>query len=89
MSLKTSLSPHSPLTKLENVILAPHSVGYTEELYTRCGQSACASILAVARGDATPQHTVNPSARHKNRRVQASRGHAFESDAAKDSSLQS
>jgi phosphoglycerate dehydrogenase-like enzyme len=51
----------NPLAALDNVILAPHSVGYNEELYAGCGRSACTSILAVAEGR-IPEHAVNPAA---------------------------
>lgn len=57
------LAANNPLAVLDNVILTPHSVGYTDELYAGCARSACASILAVAKSGCIPQHAVNPDAR--------------------------
>ena len=53
------LSPDSPLTKMENVILTSHSVAWTEELFRDMGRIDCEGALAVYRGEA-PQHVVNP-----------------------------
>lgn len=39
------------LLSLENVILSPHGVGITGEIFRRSGQSVVRSILAVARGE--------------------------------------
>ena len=41
-----------------NVIAAPHSLGYTDELLRSCIDGACSSILAVA-GGRVPAHVVN------------------------------
>ena len=48
-----------PLLSLPNVVGAPHSLGYTDELVRGCVDAACEAILAVARGD-VPQNVVNP-----------------------------
>ncbi len=40
-----------PLFALDNVILAPHALAWTEELARDNGLEACRNILAVARGD--------------------------------------
>lgn len=53
------LPPADPLLGLPNVVGAPHSAGYTDELFHGCVESACAAILAVARGD-VPEHVANP-----------------------------
>jgi phosphoglycerate dehydrogenase-like enzyme len=50
-----------PLIDLDNVILTPHALCWTDELATGNGSSAIASILAVADGRA-PAHVVNPAA---------------------------
>jgi phosphoglycerate dehydrogenase-like enzyme len=47
-----------PLLALDNVILAPHAVGLTDELFRLAGRSVSRSILAVAAGEA-PQHLLN------------------------------
>lgn len=55
------VDPDEPLLRLDNVILAPHSIGLTDELFRGCGRSACEAVLAVARGH-TPHYVVNPRA---------------------------
>ncbi len=47
-----------PLLGLENVILAPHALSWTDESFRMMGESAFAGILAIARGKA-PDHVVN------------------------------
>lgn len=46
------------LATLDNVLLSPHAIGHTDELFRGCGRSACQSVLDVARG-ARPQHVVS------------------------------
>jgi phosphoglycerate dehydrogenase-like enzyme len=50
--------PADPLLRLDNVIVAPHGIAWTEEIIRGSGLGACAAILAVARGEA-PEHVVN------------------------------
>lgn len=47
-------SKDDPLLGLENVILTPHALAWTEELVRDIGAEACGNILAVARGEAPP-----------------------------------
>ena len=47
-----------PLLELDNVILSPHAVCWTDELFLGNGQAACRSILEVAAGH-VPAHVVN------------------------------
>lgn len=47
-----------PLLKLDNVILTPHALCWTDECFLGNGTSAIGSILDVAAGRA-PQHVVN------------------------------
>ncbi len=47
-----------PLAKLDNVILAPHAIGWTDELFRGIGTMACQAIVSVARGE-TPKGLVN------------------------------
>jgi phosphoglycerate dehydrogenase-like enzyme len=54
------LPPDHPLCRMENVILAPHALAWTDELALTSGRQACASLLACARGEApTPPQFVN------------------------------
>jgi D-3-phosphoglycerate dehydrogenase len=52
------IDPHDPLLELENVILAPHALCWTDECFRKNGESACRSILDVADGR-VPRHVVN------------------------------
>jgi phosphoglycerate dehydrogenase-like enzyme len=47
-----------PLTQLENVILSPHALAWTDEIYYENTLQACQNILTVLRGE-TPRDTVN------------------------------
>jgi phosphoglycerate dehydrogenase-like enzyme len=47
-----------PLTKLENVILAPHAIAWTDDLYRGNGVGACENVLTVLRGE-VPKYAVN------------------------------
>jgi phosphoglycerate dehydrogenase-like enzyme len=53
------LSPSSPLTTMENVVLSSHSIAWTEELFRDMGRIDCQGALAIYRGEA-PEHVVNP-----------------------------
>jgi phosphoglycerate dehydrogenase-like enzyme len=44
-----------PLCRMQQVILAPHALGWTDELAFASGSSACRSLLACARGEAPAQ----------------------------------
>jgi phosphoglycerate dehydrogenase-like enzyme len=50
-----------PLLALDNVILAPHAICWTDECFLNNGRSACQSLLDVASGR-RPKHVVNPAA---------------------------
>jgi D-3-phosphoglycerate dehydrogenase len=50
--------PADPLLRLDNVIVAPHGIAWTEEIIRGNALGACAAILAVARGE-VPKHVVN------------------------------
>ncbi len=52
------VDPRDPLLELENVILTPHALSWTDECFASIGQSACQSVLDVAEGRA-PRHVVN------------------------------
>lgn len=51
--------PNDPLLRLDNVILAPHALAWSEELARDNTLEACENILAVARGE-LPHAMVNP-----------------------------
>jgi len=50
--------PKDPLLELNNVILAPHALAWTEEIVRDNGLEACDNILAVFRGE-VPENVVN------------------------------
>ncbi len=52
------IDPRDPLIMLENVILAPHAICWTDECFLNNGRSAIRSVLDYAYGRA-PQHVVN------------------------------
>ncbi|MGC2331079.1 MAG: NAD(P)-dependent oxidoreductase [Candidatus Acidiferrales bacterium] len=47
-----------PIIRLDNVILAPHSLCWTDECFRRMGEEAVQSVLAVAKGE-IPRNVVN------------------------------
>lgn len=52
------IAPDDPLIEMENVILSPHGIAWTEELSRGNGVGACQNVLTVLRGD-EPRHVVN------------------------------
>lgn len=52
------IPPDDPLLALDNVILAPHAICWTDEGFLLNGRSACQSILDIASGR-IPAHVVN------------------------------
>lgn len=65
---KEPLPADSPLRTLDNVILAPHSLGWTDELVRGNGVSACRAVVDVSNGT-LPRHVLNPDAlRHPRQR---------------------
>jgi len=51
------IKPHR-FRELENVILAPHSIAWTNELFRDIGRSACQSLLDLSQGQ-RPRGVVN------------------------------
>jgi phosphoglycerate dehydrogenase-like enzyme len=49
---------NDPLLRLDNVVLGPHALGWTDELFTRNGAADVRAVLALKRGDA-PDNIVN------------------------------
>jgi phosphoglycerate dehydrogenase-like enzyme len=52
------LPNNSPLRELDNVILTPHGLAWTEEIARDNGLEACSNILAISRGE-VPSTIVN------------------------------
>jgi phosphoglycerate dehydrogenase-like enzyme len=50
--------PH-PLADLENVLLAPHAIAWTEELFGEIGQTVCGALVDLSLGR-KPGGIVNP-----------------------------
>jgi D-3-phosphoglycerate dehydrogenase len=53
------IDPADPLIGMERVLAAPHALGYWDELFRGCVESACRAISDVAHGR-VPDHVVNP-----------------------------
>jgi D-3-phosphoglycerate dehydrogenase len=49
----------NPILKLDNVIVTPHALAWTDELFTNIARTAIGAILAVHSGR-RPQYLVNP-----------------------------
>jgi phosphoglycerate dehydrogenase-like enzyme len=47
-----------PLFKLKNVILAPHSIAWTHELFEEIGRTVCNQVVQISKGK-IPSHIVN------------------------------
>ncbi len=52
------VTPHR-LGELDNVLLAPHSIAWTDELFRDIGRTACQSLLDLSRGQ-RPHGAINP-----------------------------
>ena len=55
------VDPNDPILTLDNVIVTPHGICWTDECFLGNGRSACESILAVAAGQ-IPDNIVNRGA---------------------------
>jgi len=55
------IDPADPLLRLDNVIVTPHAICWTDECFLGNGRSACRSILELAAGN-IPAPTVNREA---------------------------
>ncbi len=52
------IAADDPLLSLDNVILSPHAICWTDECFNGIGRSACQSLIEVAAGR-IPSHVVN------------------------------
>jgi phosphoglycerate dehydrogenase-like enzyme len=55
------VSPDNPILKLDNVIVSPHSLCWTDECYRGIAESAFRAVVDVASGR-RPDNLVNPAA---------------------------
>jgi phosphoglycerate dehydrogenase-like enzyme len=53
------VDPDDPILRAPGFVGAPHSLGYSDELFRRCVADACSAILDVAAGR-VPRDVVNP-----------------------------
>jgi D-3-phosphoglycerate dehydrogenase len=53
------VDPANPILKLDNVIVSPHSLCWTDECYRGIAETAFRSVVAVAEGR-RPENLVNP-----------------------------
>jgi len=60
------VDPADPILKMENVIVAPHALCWTDECFGLNGRSAIASLVDVARG-VVPRNVVNRDALRNDR----------------------
>ena len=51
----------NPILRLDNVIVAPHALAWTDELFANIARTAIGAVVAVHNGRA-PQFLVNPAA---------------------------
>ena len=52
------IAPDNPLLKLDNIIVTPHSICWTDEFFRNNAESAFRAVVAVSRGE-TPIFVVN------------------------------
>jgi phosphoglycerate dehydrogenase-like enzyme len=52
------VTPHR-LGELDNVLLAPHSIAWTDELFRDIGRTACQALLDLSHGN-RPCGVINP-----------------------------
>ncbi|HEY3969209.1 MAG TPA: phosphoglycerate dehydrogenase [Planctomycetaceae bacterium] len=52
------IEPH-PLAEFDNVLLAPHSIAWTHELFSDIGHAVCQGLVDLSQGR-TPRGIVNP-----------------------------
>lgn len=51
-------STDDPLLQMENVIVAPHAIAWTDELFETIGRMACQQVVQIYKGE-KPDHLVN------------------------------
>lgn len=63
------VDPSNPLLALDNVIVTPHSICHTDEVFRLAGESACQGVIDVKEGR-VPRFVINPDALGRNRAPQ-------------------
>ena len=53
------IPPTSPLLRMDNVILAPHCIAWTDDLFSEIGRASAQQVLTLCRGE-VPGGVVNP-----------------------------
>jgi phosphoglycerate dehydrogenase-like enzyme len=53
------LTAPPPFAELDNVLLAPHAIGWTDELFRDIGRTACQTLLDLSMGN-RPRGVLNP-----------------------------
>jgi phosphoglycerate dehydrogenase-like enzyme len=53
------IPPDDPLLALDNVIVSPHSLSWTDQMFRETGRSAVQSVVDLF-GRKIPMHVVNP-----------------------------
>ena len=51
-------STNDPLLQMENVIVAPHAIAWTDELFETIGRMACEQVVQIYKGE-KPDHLIN------------------------------
>lgn len=49
---------NDPLLQMENVIVAPHAIAWTDELFETIGRMACQQVVQIYKGE-KPDHLIN------------------------------
>ena len=55
---KEPLGENNPYSGLDNVILAPHAIGWTDELYRDMGSMCCNQMVSLSKGE-IPKGLIN------------------------------
>lgn len=63
------VDPANPLLALDNVIVTPHSICHTDEVFRLMGESACRGVIDVKEGR-EPKFVINPEAFSSDRTTQ-------------------
>ena len=58
------VSNQHPLCQLDNVILAPHAIAWTDELFEELGSMCCRQVATLAKGE-IPEGLVNQEVRQR------------------------
>lgn len=56
--------PDHPLLTMKNVILAPHCIGWTDDLFHEIGCKVCEQVVQISRGE-VPDGVINTDILHK------------------------